>query len=64
MLITSRRRCVPASGAKVRPLLRTFATFSISSGEKLSMRSEGSERFTLSRSVQGSMSDSKSSRWE
>lgn len=46
LLITSRRRWVPASGAKVRPLLRTFWMFSIRSRLKLSARSDGRARFT------------------
>ena len=52
LLMTSRRRCVPASGAKVRPLLRTEAILSVSSVEKLSTRSDGSETLTRSSSVQ------------
>ena len=44
LLITSRSRWVPASGAKVRPLLRTFCSRSISSREKLSARREGRDR--------------------
>ena len=52
LLITSRRRCVPASGAKVSPPVRTLETFCISSSEKLSIRSEGSERLTWASSVQ------------
>ena len=43
--MTSRRRWVPASAAKVKPLLRTFVVFSTSDCEKLSTRSEGSEMF-------------------
>ena len=56
LLITSRRRCVPASGAKVRDDLRTAATRSISSLEKLSTRSDGSAILTASGSVQVSIS--------
>ena len=44
LLITSRRRWVPASQAKVRPLLRVFCTRCINSALKLSARSEGSDR--------------------
>ena len=44
LLMTSRSRWVPASGAKVKPLFRTVWSFSISSLEKLSARREGTER--------------------
>ena len=43
LFITSRSLCVPASGAKVIPVLRTFCTFSISSREKLSILKDGSD---------------------
>ena len=46
LLITSRRRCVPASGAKVRPLLRTREVFSTRDCEKLSMRRLGTVSYT------------------
>ena len=52
LLMTSRRRWVPASAAKVRPLLRTLVVFSTSDWEKLSTRSEGSDRLTWSASAQ------------
>ena len=43
LLITSRKRCVPASGAKVKPVLRPFCTSSAKSTEKESTRSEGKD---------------------
>ena len=61
LLITSRMRWVPASGAKVSPLLRTRSIFSSSPGEKVSIRSEGSERLIFWRSVQSSMLSSSGS---
>ena len=45
--MASRRRCVPASGAKVRPPLRTFCRRLMMSMEKLSARSDGSARLML-----------------
>ena len=51
LLMTSRIRWEPASGAKVRPLFRTELMRSISSGEKLSTRRLGRERLTFSPSV-------------
>ena len=48
--MTSRMRCVPASGANVRPLLRTDAILSMSSVEKLSTRRDGRETLTRSSS--------------
>ena len=51
LLITSRIRWLPASGAKVRPLFLTEWMRSISSGEKLSTRRLGRERLTFSSSV-------------
>ena len=47
LLMASRRRCVPASGANVRPLLRTCCSRSMRSREKLSARSDGRERLIL-----------------
>ena len=52
--MTSRRRWVPASGAKVRLDLRTELIFSTSSSEKLSTRKEGNDKLTWSRSDQES----------
>ena len=46
LLMTSRSRWVPASGAKVRPLLRPLARRSIRLMEKLSARRLGRDRFT------------------
>ena len=43
LLMTHRRRSVPASGARVKPLLRTPATARIISGVSVPMRSDGSE---------------------
>ena len=60
LLITSRMRCVPASGAKVRPLLRTCCTFFAISMEKLSMRKDGKLTLTCL-SLNSSMSISTSS---
>ena len=45
--MASRRRWVPASGAKVSPDLRTCCTRSIRPREKLSARREGRDRETL-----------------
>ena len=52
LLMTSRRRWVPASAAKVRPLLRTLVVLSTMLLEKLSTRSDGSDRLTWSASAQ------------
>ena len=52
LLMTSRKRWVPASAAKVRPLLRTFVVFSTSDSEKLSTRRDGSDKLTWSASAQ------------
>ena len=46
LLMASRRRWVPASGAKVSPAFRPRWSRCISSMEKLSARREGRERFT------------------
>ena len=46
LLITSRRRWEPASGAKVRLLFLISWTLLITSREKASMRREGREMFT------------------
>ena len=54
LFITSRRRCVPASGAKVSPPRRTFCRRLMSSMEKLSARRLGSERLMLRGSHQSS----------
>ncbi len=51
LLITSRRRWEPASGAKVRPLFRTFCIFAASFGSNLSIRRDGSARLTFLSSV-------------
>ena len=63
LLMTSRSRWVPASAAKVRPLLRTRVVFSIRLSEKLSIRSEGSDRLTCSAGAQLFRSSSSSSSW-
>ena len=63
LLMTSRRRWVPASAAKVRPLLRTLVVFSIRLWEKLSIRREGSERLTCSLGAHSFRSSSSSSSW-
>ena len=60
LLITSRIRCVPASGAKVRPLLRTCCTFFAISMEKLSIRKDGKLTLTCL-SLNSSMSISTNS---
>lgn len=52
LFITSRRRCVPASGANVSPLRLTLLSCSTNSSEKLSTLKDGSERFILSFTVQ------------
>ena len=61
--MTSRRRCVPASGAKVKPPLRTRVVFSTRLCEKLSTRSEGSVMLTCWAGVHSSMSSSSVSSW-
>ena len=48
LLITSRIRCVPPSGAKVSPDLRTSVIFFSTSSLKRSIRSDGSDRFIFS----------------
>ena len=55
--------CVPASGANVRPLLRTREVFSTRDCEKLSMRRLGRDMLTCSLPVHSSMSSSSSSNW-
>ena len=52
LLITSRIRWVPASGAKVSPLRRTLDSLSTSSSLKLSTRRLGRDKLILSRTVQ------------
>ena len=44
LLMTARMRSVAASGASVKPVLRTRAIFSASASFMVSVRSEGSER--------------------
>ena len=61
LLMTSRRRWVPASAAKVRPLFLMRETFSINSFEKLSTRRLGSDRLTRCCGVQASRSSSSGS---
>ena len=51
LLMTSRMRWVPASGAKVSPLLRTRLIWLSRSWEKLSIRREGRDRLIRSASV-------------
>ena len=63
LLMTSRRRWVPASAAKVRPLLRTLVVFSMRLWEKLSIRREGSDRLTCSFGAHSFRSSSSSSSW-
>ena len=63
LLIASRRRWLPASGAKVNPLLRTRCTSSSSRGVMLSMRSDGSERSICSCSAQPSIFSINSVSW-
>ena len=64
LLMTSRRRWVPASAAKVKPLLRTLVVFSTRDCEKLSTRRDGSDRLTWSVSAQEFSSSRISSRRE
>ena len=47
LLMTSRMRCVPASGAKVSPPFRTVCIFSRSSFKIESMRSDGKDTDTF-----------------
>ena len=63
LLMTSRRRWVPASAAKVSPLLRTLVVFSMRLWEKLSIRREGSDRLTCSFGAHSFKSSSSSSSW-
>ena len=56
LLMTSRRRCVPASGANVSEPVRTVEILSISSFVKLSARSDGSESEIFRSSVHVSSS--------
>ena len=51
LLMISRSRALPASGAKVSVVERTEETFSISSLVKLSARRDGSDRFIFLSSV-------------
>ena len=52
LLITSRRRWVPASGANVRPLFRTDLIFVINSLENPSTRREGRDTLVFSSRAQ------------
>ena len=64
LLITSRMRWVPASGAKVRPALRTDCIFSNSSFRRESMRKLGKATDTRFFSIRSMISGSRSWRWE
>ena len=46
LLITRRRRSVPASGARVRPVRRTRLIWAMISGVRVSARSDGSDMAT------------------
>ena len=58
LLMTSRIRWEPASGAKVRPLRRIRFSFSTSSSENVSIRSDGSEMLIFCSAVQSAISES------
>ncbi len=62
--ITSRSRCVPASGAKVRPVLRTSWILFASDTEKASARSEGSDTPTPCGPNRSTSRVTNSSMWE
>ena len=64
LLITSRMRWVPASGAKVRPALRTDCIFSNSSLSRESMRKLGRATDTRFFSMRSMTSGNRSWRWE
>ena len=64
LLITSRSRWLPASGAKVRLLFFTSCTFPMMSREKASMRREGREMFTIFSRQVSIRKVTSSSRWE
>ena len=64
LLMTSRRRCVPASGASVSAVLRTFCVSLSVSVSTLSMRWEGSEIFTRLAAKRRTISRANSGRQE
>ena len=63
LLITSRMRWVPASGARVRPDLRTFWASSRDCFTKLSIRMEGRETLILRSAYRSVSAQTNSVKW-